>query len=246
MKNSKTANQLGKATLLEIVKWLYANEFGEGFGKALTDEKLDKIAREMLRSPIDDHMLLRTGIRHLWENEAALEQWEAKEPQRVFDAALDYYAMMFEPEEIEANYPRILRGAIEACDAKQLPVDDDTLALLAELEGTKPATVPAKSKPCFARVHLNGIEFKIWDLARAYWESSGGQCWLSSRGVARQCGISPNTALKYLRQLVARGWFEIVREARPGVSNKASEQAPLYRAVQHAEWVASHGNKGCL
>lgn len=187
-----------------------------------------------------------------------------KEFQRDFEWQFRYRAGVFEQAGIDASYHEILRETIRDCDYynplypetkdDRIPVPKEKRDELARLDATgivepipvlPPAGPDKKKRQCFERAHLSGIEFKIWDLARAYWESRG-ECWLSSRNIAKQCKISRDTAKKYLRLLIKQGWLELVKEGRPGKAGSAKEQSSMYRPVQHAEWVQSNGKGKCL
>jgi hypothetical protein len=229
-------------TLHEIVQYHYELQYPN---HGLTPEELDAEIKERLAA--DDLSLLQIGIRRVFANHAEAEAWDLAEPQRVFDAAMEYFWLLYCYEtgvDTETAYPSILRAAVEACHEKDFDAPQEAYEWLAQFDAN-PTQEPPKRKLCFARKHLRGVEFQIWDLARAYWESSG-ECWLSARTVANQCAIAPNTATKYIRLLRVRGWLELISEAKPGAGHTAKEQSARYRPVKHDEWVKAQGDKECL
>jgi hypothetical protein len=233
-------------TLLEIVEYHHAQKFPHG---AATPAALTKNAEHMLEA--DDLSLLSIGIRRVFANHEEAEAWDAAEPQRNWDDQVNYIAFHFDIDEIDANYPFIVRTAVERCDAEGKEIPEAMRAHAAEVNPPPvPAVAPTPVAPkrrrlCFERQHLGGIEFKVWDLARAYWVSSG-ECWLSSRNVAKQCNLSRDTAKKYIRRLIAEGWFEVLEEAKPGTTGTAKEQSARYRQLQHSEWIKTHSTAKCL
>jgi hypothetical protein len=247
MKDKKTPDILyyethPNLTLHEIVKYQYELMVPN---HGLTPEEMDAEVKDRLEA--DDLSLLQINVRRAFADDAEADAWDAAEPQRNWDRQVNYItcALELELNEIDAYYPYIVRKALEWCDREGLEIPDECRAHVAEVNNPLPAEEPKRARLCFERQHLGGIEFKIWDLARAYWESTG-QCWLSSRNVATQCKVARNSALKYMRQLIAQGWFELLEEAKPGTTGTAKEQSGRYRPVQHAEWVQKHGNAGCL
>jgi hypothetical protein len=236
MKNKKKANELGNATLPEIVKWLYVNEFGEGDGH-LTPEALGKIAREMLRSPMDHSMLLRLGVRYIGASEQEAAGWDAGAPQRLWDKTFEWYAL-----DDKVTYELARELAIARCKEEGWWYPPE----LEESSRPTPKTVSAEvAANCRARNHM-GKRFVVYDLAVSYAKSknSNGNAKLSRRVVARYTGLADKTSRHYIRWLVAQGWLELVKIAKVGGSRK--KQQAEYRVVEHAEWVEKHGTGHCL
>lgn len=85
--------------------------------------------------------------------------------------------------------------------------------------------------------------FLIWDFARGCAGADNAkEIWLSTRVVMERTGIGDNkTVRKYVNLLVDTGWLFQLRAPTKGVGGEGR-----YRVVEHDEWIAAHGTRGCV